>query len=774
MMRLFFKRSKKKRMADSEKSSCSEKPAIEDCFSVKERIVKRIHDLIKDSSLSDSFIIAITGEWGSGKTTAMNFLREELNKENILIEFEPLLEKKFKIDEIMESFYLKLYSSLEKDDKAIVKKLFKSLLILSRSKLEIHKEISAGIATAGGSIEYNWGENVDKLMGLWEKEAPKFFSEQISELNIILKKNKKTCVFIDEIDRLPAKQIINFLMFARLLEVFKNLVCIICIDYERVMEKLIKEGELGLGSYSSAQSYIDKLFQYKFHVHHRGDQKILFAQGRLKNLGIDKIFDEFSDSKKNTDYANKFEKIITYLSTIRQIKKWLLSIQLNYALIESLPKNSDFISNVLVFFGFIALIVKHPVIVENITKNIDIFLMLDFNPKHGDPFQFNKDSTEEERWIALSGIKNTDIIQKVFNKQLQKKLKETFICQIPSDHLSEYFLKKFFSIIPKTIILAFFEGYLDKNLLYLYNDFFTDKVDSVLEYLITENSKKALNLAYDLSAAISKNPDKSKIKPSIELINKLTRKKEMKFGNIFAISYDLSYYKIALFLLNCVSNMDIVIKEANIDLSEHYVGIILYLFNIKNESGIYKLSKFKGCTEIDINNKNLNNIIFNGKLIKDFDEETVVAIVSSWINKVQKKLGKLDAEDFTQENIISVFYRYIQWNTMLKESESQTEKISSTESSEFLSCVAKKFLLKMDVPQVKAFLGLLLTECAKFLNPLAGVTDESKNPLKILFGGDKDLINTISKFIEKDSDIQYADAFKECVALLNVKDKNSE
>lgn len=67
---------------EQKKFSLSDRPGFsqdEDFFDVENRFVKKIYNLIQDNSICP-LTIAITGEWGIGKTTVINHLYDKIKK----------------------------------------------------------------------------------------------------------------------------------------------------------------------------------------------------------------------------------------------------------------------------------------------------------------------------------------------------------------------------------------------------------------------------------------------------------------------------------------------------------------------------------------------------------------------------------------------------------------------------------------------------------------------------------------------------------------------
>ncbi len=539
----------------------------DDYLEVKSKFVNKIFDFIQDTTFAP-LTIAITGEWGIGKTTVLNLLSEKLkeNKNNVLIFFEPLIEGKFEITDMIELFYLKLYQCLnaEKGLKDIIKKSIVSLLLISRCKISGSLNLPGEIlgvsgADAKADVEYDWGKNVDDLLEVWKNNKPKEFSEQVKKLNEILDDSEyKIYIFIDEIDRLPAGYIVNFLLFCRILESFNKIFCIVGIDYKQVVTKLcaeyfLKEFDRN-SNYNLAVSYLDKLFQLKFHIHHNTEKKFNFAIQYLNQIDTHKVLANFISPDISKGIDEKFTEIIRYLSTPRQIKKWILAIRANYNILRYSP-------NKLVLLGLLAVIVKHPIVSDQLAKEINSLCA-------------NRD--------------NQEIFRQFFDNELPTLAKEISVINFVNDYIKE---------TPTYLIILFFEGFIKPEHLSLYSDFFTAKIDQAINVLLNDNLE-IVRGAFDLAESLTKNFLEIEKSPSIELLNKLWIKEaeQLNFIN--------PYLTIVTFALGKLA-VEYIIENAVLTLSEQYILKILSVCNIQNIDGSYNLAKFKKPENFNLSNYGL-------------------------------------------------------------------------------------------------------------------------------------------------------------------------
>lgn len=674
----------------------------EDKFNVNDRFIKNIYELIQDSTLAP-ITIAITGEWGIGKTTAINFLCERLledeNKKNIVVFFEPLLEGKFEIVDMMELFYLKLYQNIngKEELKKFIKKALVSLALISRCKISGNVNLP-GIAEA--KINYDWGKNVDEILRLWETHKPKEFSENLEQLNGVLKKKEyKLFVIIDEVDRLSANYIINILLFCRILESFQGLFCIVGIDYQQILNKLCKENFVN--SVEIAQSYLDKLFQVKFHLHHSKEVKADYSKKILQQIDINNTFINIVNSESSISTNEELFKIIDYLFTPRQIKKWLLSIKINYVFIEHCP-------NPLALLKILAVIVKYPIIQERLALEAQTLNIVLKNP-----------SSDK------AGIK--------------KILEETEPYQ--KDEKTWDFIIDFFEQTPSYLITFFFEGFIQKEHLSLYKNFFDNDINKAIEELLNEG-KAFDHYANDISDTLIKNKLIVKNTPSLELLNKLWLKKS---------EWDSLYpYGILILYLLEKHPLEKVIEKCVLTLSEVYLRNILTVCNIRNINKYYNLNSFVLPDDRTLLSEGLLSLNFNGQNIKSFNTPTLNSILMLWIKKVESELQNKESTFFSEKKLLTVFYRFVQFGYATS---------GTFENRQKLATYLVNFLKSEIVSQndKRKLLDELAVECVQYFQK--NMDPNFQNPVEALFDYNKEFIIEAIKSIDEVGNIKAKDAF---------------
>ena len=147
----------------------------------------------------------------------MNLLEskfKESDKNNVIVRFEPLLDGKIEIIEIIELFYMKLYKDMEDKQKMLYKKyiekIVKSLGVLSFTGTKL--SVPLPFIEFGAHVELDFDKKYEELFKIWAEDGNNSFTELTDDLNKQLQKNDlRIIILIDEMDRLPCENIVNIL-----------------------------------------------------------------------------------------------------------------------------------------------------------------------------------------------------------------------------------------------------------------------------------------------------------------------------------------------------------------------------------------------------------------------------------------------------------------------------------------------------------------------------------------------------------------------------------
>ncbi len=318
----------------------------------------------------ESLVIAIYGEWGSGKSSVINLASENIGKSDhknkpTIIEFNPWIFSEE--DSLSEHFFNEIAKELEikndtDKDKKIAKKLkfYASLLSLVPEEnllinLSSKSLLILGLIGIAGSqiinwfnIPSNWVQNglliggftlvlleffkgyLIKLASFFEKKAD-YYSKSVSEVKREIKqeladRQKKLVIVIDDIDRLNQSEIRQIFRLIRVNADFPNTIYLLAFD-RKIVEKNLEE-QVGV----SGKDYLDKIVQVNFDVPFAKPSKIstfLFKE-------LDRILSVLPESAQkyfgqdDPYWANVYHSgFKDFFKNIRDVKRFASSLEFN-------------------------------------------------------------------------------------------------------------------------------------------------------------------------------------------------------------------------------------------------------------------------------------------------------------------------------------------------------------------------------------------------------------------------------------------------------------
>lgn len=342
----------------------------EDDFLGRKRFSQHLGKALLDWKEKESLVIAIYGEWGSGKSSVINLASENIKKsehENkpTIIEFNPWIFSEE--DSLGEHFFNEIAKELEirndtEKDKKIAKKLkfYASLLSLTPEEnllagLSSKTLLILGLIGISSSqvinwlnIPSNWIQNVllvggflfvlleffkgylGKLANYFEKKA-EYYSKSVSEIKREIKKElidrqKKLVVVIDDIDRLNQSEIRQIFRLIRVNADFPNTIYLLAFD-RKIVEKNLEE-QVGV----SGKDYLNKIVQVNFDVPFAKPSKIstfLFKElDRILSVlpeSAQKYFGQDDPYWANVYYSGFKD----FFKNIRDVKRFASSLEFN-------------------------------------------------------------------------------------------------------------------------------------------------------------------------------------------------------------------------------------------------------------------------------------------------------------------------------------------------------------------------------------------------------------------------------------------------------------
>lgn len=324
---------------------------------------KNLASKINSSIFSKPFAIGVTSEWGTGKTSFIKLVKENLNADILQIDFSPW---HYNSTEKMLSEFFSLFEQKLNENNHFNNEI--SRLISSyRQRLVSEKE--GFLAKAINTL--NIFKQEDSLKNLFDKINNKLTA---LDLNIV--------VFIDDLDRLSPDEVYEVLRLIRNSGGFKRTCFVVAYDRDYVINSLKQ-----LKIYSP-KTYLEKLFQIEASLPY-------FAKTPLENeikFLLQKILNTAQESKLITDElfvyntsiidSNEiFIKVGEY-KNIPILLSWITTIREAVRLANSISLNTKNLFKEVLFKEFVhieLLRLKFPNVYKLLSKERDRFFDSNYN-----------------------------------------------------------------------------------------------------------------------------------------------------------------------------------------------------------------------------------------------------------------------------------------------------------------------------------------------------------------------------------------------------------
>lgn len=281
--------------------------------------VKSLAKLIE--SCDTPMTISVQGNWGSGKTSFMKLITENLvatNKNYRIVEFNTWQYSKFNLDDILAVSFLDNFANSiigegTYEQKTKIKRALKSLTFSTLGVL------TNGVVSP--SIENILSD--DPIFSVADQitELKKHLEEAVDKL-VYEKKYERIIIFIDDLDRLHPSKAVDLLEVLQLFLTIKNCVFVLAVDYEVVIQGV--KNKMG-DQYANgkARNFFDKIVQLPFSIPIGTNVEIQKYVGNL----LDSIPDLKIKDKEKNRYINVINKTVQF--NPRNLKRvinayWLL------------------------------------------------------------------------------------------------------------------------------------------------------------------------------------------------------------------------------------------------------------------------------------------------------------------------------------------------------------------------------------------------------------------------------------------------------------------
>ena len=213
--------------------------------------------------------IAVQGDWGCGKTSMLNMIREELGDKVKSIWFNTWQYSKFNLDDRLSlSLLTHLYKSIDSEAESGSNKVMKKLSALLRAGAKVGTYFIDGMGAQkfaddiGNVIDNGFKGSNDDVISVIE-ELKNDYQKKIND--IYNRTGKRVVVFIDDLDRLAPSRAVDLMEILKLFLDCRNCVYVLAIDYEVVTRGISEKYGKDFGE-KQGKKFFDKIIQVPFFV----------------------------------------------------------------------------------------------------------------------------------------------------------------------------------------------------------------------------------------------------------------------------------------------------------------------------------------------------------------------------------------------------------------------------------------------------------------------------------------------------------------------------
>lgn len=341
--------------------------------------------------------ISIQGDWGSGKTSMMNMIKEKISDTVYPIWFNTWQFSQFDMGNSLIFSMMEVMLDKLGCDKNTVQKIMGGIWGATKNAIKIFADINGG-----GEI----ANLTDKVLN---PESSTNYAREILELKDkfqnavdekIKKENKsRVVVFVDDLDRLQPEKAVELLEVLKLFLECKDCVFVIAVDYDVVTRGIRQKYGLDV-SEEKGKSFFDKIIQLPF--------KVPVAQYDIKNY-VSNSLSNMNISVANTDIELFVHLIQTSIGlNPRSMKRLFNTYQLLDIITKSSVKSLEETYRHKILFSIICMQMGHEKLYQFFASNpVDAELLEPLN-----------DETSRNEWLneVLVDEKVADIDSRYISK----------------------------------------------------------------------------------------------------------------------------------------------------------------------------------------------------------------------------------------------------------------------------------------------------------------------------------------------------------------------
>lgn len=556
------------------------------------KIITDLYNSINFCKNKEKFIISITGEWGSGKTTILNIVKEKLDKEKFII---------------IDDFDIWKYSNEKSLIYGIVDEILKKINI-NFSSLRINEIVNGclGILSSRMDIKLKYISSGNKMI---EKL-------KIIVNNYLEKNDKRIILIIDNLERTNSNNILIVLKAISTVLAMERFIYVLSYDEEEM--KSIFEEKLKIN-----YDYVEKIIQLPLRIPEISRERINKISNQcLKNLLL--YYGE--DNNKIEEYITGFQVFSENIKDLRGLKRKINSIvNTCFFGINDLNKNDYFI---------IELINQenHKLYIQ-IKENCRFFASEDVSKIYGeyiwDQVSFNKEATKyfDDLFNIDENKKYKKILEIIFpnvkkyNKDRKNNERVQFEYEGNNIIISRDNEKYRDSIINKRIYNArFFDLYFTKD-----ENEFIEIIQEIDEFIKWNNNSEYQNDEIE-----------EKLEKILYLYNGINHKEILEIFEFYIKYIEKNKYSILKYLINNQQYMKNDIQFLGINTKRRAEIICSKIIEILSKEEAIKISQ-----KIESDYKNvyfISNILYFLNSDKEYNKKDNSEEVVNLINESYKIL----------------------------------------------------------------------------------------------------------------------------------------
>lgn len=292
-----------------------------------------------------TFVMALIGEWGSGKTSVINLLKEKINSKKdskIIIGVFSLWKYETK-ESLFEGFY-DYISALLGDNFSF--RRFNNFIKLFRNVIF-------------GAIQSKFDISLSSVFNINEENRIADIKSQINE--IIKHSNKKIVIVLDDLDRIPPEEVKFVFNLVNNIFNFDHIIYVLCYD-EPYINKVFSN-ELMVDHH-----FIDKIVQSKIYMPIKNRKRMI----DIASTSLEHLFEvnhlEISDRDR---YSRMVQAMFSQCNNLREIVRFFNSFSMSLKILDILSLDTlDFVA--LQFIKF-----KNLRVFSEIYENAELFISED-------------------------------------------------------------------------------------------------------------------------------------------------------------------------------------------------------------------------------------------------------------------------------------------------------------------------------------------------------------------------------------------------------------